>query len=131
MCNTLSLHLAPHHVIPPHFTLHHHVPHQTLTMSDVDSKPHHTPRHTIIPIAHFIHTAPLAAHYSILQYHHARIHTLAHRVAHTLWGHPRVSDAIIHFLASTNQISHEYFCPMAAKEDDFVLNLRHKTKRDT
>ena len=44
------------------------IPHQTLTISDADSKPHHIPRHTTIPhhITHFIshqhrsqHTIPL------------------------------------------------------------------------
>ena len=53
-----------------HFTLHH-------STSNIDhlwhySKPHHIPRHTIIP--HHITPSPLAAHYSTLQYHWYRPH---------------------------------------------------------
>ena len=71
MCNTLPLHLPPHHTIPPRFPLRHSfIPHHTRTISDIDSKPHHIPHHTIVPhrIAHFIshqhlpqHTIPLCS----------------------------------------------------------------------
>ena len=75
MCNTLPLHLSPHHIIPPHFTLHH----QT---------PCHIPRHTIIPprITYFISHQHLSQHtgYSTLQYisatvmHHATSRIASH-----------------------------------------------------
>ena len=59
-CNTLSLHLALRHIIPPHFTLHH------LTISTSHGHiPHSTSQHHSSPYRPFhIAPAPLAAHYS-------------------------------------------------------------------
>ena len=53
MYNTLPLHRAPRYIIPPHFTLHHST---SNTVSDIDPKLRHIPRHTSIArhITHFI-----------------------------------------------------------------------------
>ena len=60
MYNALPLHLAPHHIIP----------HQTPSLTLFQTTPHSTSDHHFSPYHTFhITPAPLAAHYSTLQYH--------------------------------------------------------------
>ena len=80
-CNTLSLHLAPRHIIPPHFTLHH------LTISTSHG---HIPRHTIIPhhIAHFISHQHLSLFHLAIPYlkshHWYRPHYASCHISHCI-----------------------------------------------
>ena len=57
MYNTLPLHLAPHHIIPPHFTLHHTT---SKTISDIPNRT--TPSFLTISHQHLSqHTIPLCS----------------------------------------------------------------------
>ena len=68
MYSTLPLHLAPHYIIPPHFTLHHST---SNAISDIfQTTPHSMSHHHSSPYHTFrITPTPLAACYATLQYH--------------------------------------------------------------
>ena len=100
-------HIAPHHIIPPHFTLHHST---SNTVSDII--PNHTTFHVspsflTITDAHFISHQHL---YSVVQYHisnrtvsatlcitpHLALHPISHYIPH---------NATFHVLHGTFQIT--------------------------
>ena len=97
-------HIAPHHIIPPHFTLHHST---SNTISDII--PNHTTFHVwpFLTISHFISHQHL---YSILQYYisnctvsatlcstpHVALHPISHYIPH---------KATFHVLHGTLQIT--------------------------
>ena len=89
MCNALSLHLAPHHIIPPHFTLHH-VPLQTLIISDSTS--HHT----------FHVPPPIIPHHWYRPFHITPVPTLFHWLCNTIF---KIAPLISATLCITPQLA--------------------------
>ena len=111
MYNTLPLHLAPHHSIPPYFTLHHFT---SESISDIIPSYHIIPRHAIISshhIAHFIlhqhllqHTLPLCN--TIFQIAPYQPHYASHHISHCTPFHKVIFHITPHSMYSTPRFTH-------------------------